>query len=470
MSSKGYKPYKEFDVAICPKRYLRLRCNKGFAKKSNLFTGKRIQVTELQVHEEELRKISVVNPYSLLRYLLNTYLEENRKHTKTACRAEQTMRVEACGVYNNEKQVQSYQRCQTLIAMLNSCTDTKTDARDPERPRDTNIRRTSHPKVIRVASLIYICAIWRELYKSEDFSWLPKSITVYLDNTFKVSDEVTLFDYDLMPQTLDEGYKFSIDAWLCAWLNFLSKEHTLIPPRMVSSKHNQQLESVLLANYYMALDVPQVGRPDLPKISIKKSEQVPDEEVQEVVTACVETANATAEVVVVSDNADEEPEQLTDNDIFPQADGETIVVPAENTTDNMLTAINPKQKRLKFPIRASAAFMTWRFELRADREVLESYCKVVLRIIKTQYPDLRIEINVEGVNTVCICVRDYDLEESYPLVDYTIDLDSELEKPINKLTDDRLFRRIRVLEGIVDKCHELFYELCRTEYLLRKTL
>lgn len=437
------KSVRRFSVVVCGQRMI-IRCSKETANSNNLYVGKRIKLTDFYLHEDDLRVISKINPYSLIRSLLSTYKKEYERHNGNSCHAEQHMRKELAGIYNTQKQVAAKQAYSTVVALLNSCPDTNLKAKDTN--KESKRHHLAHPKVISIKSLIYIMTEWKKLYQDENMPyWLPQSI--YLDK-----DSFVIYNgpdqTDLIPTE-----RIKIVDWLQAWINFLCQPVMILYGADVNITHKEDFEQLFLSKFYYDIDAH--DGPSLPLVPIT-SGQVTEPEI--------------IEAVVTEEVSKMEPANLSDDEIFPKANGDTIVVQEPNTTDKMLSNCHPKLQmhRLKFPIRARATFLRWAFELRAERPELEDYCKVVARIINRQYPDIKIEFKVESTSTVAICVRDYDLEDSYPLVDPTIDVDAELEKPINKLTDNRLFRRIRALEMIIDKCHMLFYELVRHEYLLSK--
>lgn len=437
------KSVQKFSVVVCGQRMI-IRCSKETAKHENLYVGKRIKLTDFYLHEDDLRIITLINPYSLLRSLLNTYKKNYERLNGNSCHAAQHMRKELAGIYNTPKQVAVKQAYRTVVELLNSCPDTSLKAKDTS--KGSNRHHLAHPKVISIKSLVYILTEWKNLYQDESMAeWLPQSI--YLGE-----DEFVIYSGPEQPDLIPTEHIKIVD-WLQAWINFLCQPVTILYGADITLIHKEDFEQLFLSKFYYDIDAP--NEPSLPLVPMTSGEVAEPEVIEAVVTEEV---------------AKTEPVELSDDDIFPKANGDTIVVPEPNTTDKLLSDCNPKLQmhRLKFPIRARATYLSWSFELRAERPELEDYCKVVDRIIKRQHPDLKIEFHVESKSTVAIIVRDYDLEDSYPLVDPTIDIDAELEKPINQLTDNRLFRRIRALEMIIDKCHMLFYELVRHEYLLSK--
>lgn len=430
--------------------WLLVRTNIPHVKSLNLCPGKSIPVSEFDsfyVHEDDLKKVSLANPYSIIRQLLIHYWNESRRYSDVASHAGQAMRKRRTGHYDTEQQTKMLERYNVFKNILNDSEDTKIIARDPNREKATKRSNITHPKLIKVQTLLYISAQLLRIADDENNNWMPKSVQITDTGEVRLLREEPNSDLFAAANIVFEA---PFKDWIAAWCNYLTNMSAVkIFTKSLAVHYNDDVdypvsfEQSFITTYYYDIDVKDTSRyPMLPVPSTKVTED--------------------AELV----NCDVMQEELSDDDIFPKPDGETIIVPEPNMTDKMFAPKN----RLKFPIHCRAFYLSWKLILRAERSMLEDYCRVVERVIKARYPDLKIEFNVESTNQVVIIIRDYDLEEEYPLVDYTIDIDQELEKPISRLTDNRLFRRIRILEGIVDECHELFYEFCRTEYLKRQSL
>lgn len=434
--------------------WLKIRTTVQHVRELGLDEGKCVQFKDfakMSVHEDDLRKICSANPYTLIRMLLLKYWNEAKHVSETSNHASQAMRKTLTGKPNTPQQDQAYARYTVIKDLLNKHKDTAIYARnDRDRQNKTARKNITHPKIVSINSLAYICNELRLLYLDEEFAWLPRYVQIG-----RYTDEVTLLDgiQEELPLTDTEYIVMPMLDWILAWCAFITRPIIKLNDKdlftaYAKGYYDTSFAEVFINTFYYNADV--AGEKTYPMLPIP-------------VATAEDPEDDSGEAVVV--DAEELPyADINDNDIFPPADGETIIVPEPNVTDHLMA---PKA-RTRFPIRCMAKTLIWRFELRATKDVLESYCTVVERIIKSQYEDLKIEFAVESTNTIAIIIREYDMEEAYPLVDYTIDVEAELEKPVNRLTNDRLFTSIHKLEMIIDKCHSLFYDLCRNEYLLRK--
>lgn len=321
---------KNFYVGICGHRL----CIRGRNKEADNAT-----LVNYWVHEDDLKAITPINPYSLFRSLLSTYKKDHYAQSTTVCHAEQHMREAATGEASSQRQLEALDAFESIRALLNACPDTNLGARDSRHTPGAR-HYMAHPKVVSICSLVYIITEFLLLYEEQDkHPWLPQYIYMY-------EDQFKIYSGDEQPDLLPH-VRIGMVEWLTAWLNYFKQP--FIPYYYKKTEYSCTFEEVFIEKYFNNKDCM------LPIAKTTETEPIDAEIVEEAVQE--EIANA-------------KPIELSDDDIMPKANGTTIVVPEPDTTDKMFAGPDPehpKMSRLKFPIKATAAYLSWRLDLRAEK-------------------------------------------------------------------------------------------------------